>query len=163
MSVAIKDHDGFRDLLNKCEPKERIHMYEAVRSYLRFEVKPLDVYVAELGMLAEAKQLPLVTAEGTLKPFNVVDIRTRPAPVDYDDDEIAPFLKERAAREAEQAQSLIEAAAATKHLELICTRCTRAGDFHGWNKDAAVAQARKAGWRLALEVGPPKEICPKCQ
>lgn len=148
MGRAITTHEHFRDMLNKCEPKERRNMYEAMRPYLSFEVKPLDVYIAELGSIAEAKQLPVVTEDGKLKPFKVVDIQTREPLEEPKDGELA------------LAQSLIEEAAAVKHLQMECGRCSAVERFHGWNKDAAIAKARTKGW--VHDILRKLETCPDC-
>lgn len=139
---VIRSHEHLRDALNRCEPAERLNMLNALRSYLRFEPKPLDVYVAEMGDLAERRQLPTVGEDGRLYPFQVQDIGAKPKD---------PELK--------LANDAIRAEAAKKHLHIECVRCTKEAQYHGWNKDAAVTAARADGWTLS-EDG--REICPKC-
>lgn len=70
----IRNHEDLKVWINKCDPAERVNMMEALKPYLRFEPKPLDVYVAEIGMDAEANQLPVVTEDGKLRAFNVPEL-----------------------------------------------------------------------------------------
>jgi hypothetical protein len=142
MAVVVKGHEEFREFLNRCAPADRRSFYESMRPYLRFELKPLDVYVAELGAIADAKQLPTVAADGTLQPYRVAEISTQ------------------AKGELALAQSLIAEAAATRHLALTCIRCTREEKFHGYDKRAAVEQSRASGWQFDAERE--TETCPKC-
>jgi hypothetical protein len=130
VSRVVTNHAGFCELIERCEPAERGNMYEAMRPYLRFEVKPLDVYVAEIGMRAEAKRLAVIDPEsGELRPFRVPEIKTGALGV---------------------AQASVEREFAKFHLTLLCKQCTREQTFCGAFKDDAVRFARAAGWRTRL-------------
>jgi hypothetical protein len=72
----VKDHGHFRLMLTKCEPRERGHMYEALRPHLPFEAKPLDVYIGEAALVADQKQLPRVNPDGTFSAYRPFEIRT---------------------------------------------------------------------------------------
>lgn len=128
----------FRDLLNKCEPSERPAMYESLRPHLSFTPKPLDVYISEMGELAERKQLPTITADGKLAPYNVPEIRT------------------------ESLDAAISEALAKVHLTVACRKCTKAEVFHGKNRAEAIHEARMAGWTYNELDGSGREICPDC-
>ena len=71
----VVDHEHFRSLLIRCEPRERASMYTSLKPHLRFVPKPLDVYIAEAGQLAEAKQLPILE-DGKLRPYQPAQFRT---------------------------------------------------------------------------------------
>jgi hypothetical protein len=157
---VISDHDGFRLLIERCDPAERGAMYEAMRPYLRFEPKPLDVYVAQIGMHAEARRLASIDpVTGELRPFKVPEIKTGELGV---------------------AQAAVERGLAKFHLTLLCRQCTREQTFCGAFKDDCVALARAAGWQHRLTERPiaaadapaedaaalvetfQYELCPKC-
>ncbi len=148
IGMSCKTHEQFRTLLNGCEPSNRLEMYEAIRAYLKFEAKPLDVYIAELGQIAESKQMPLVAPDGTLQPYRVPELG--------------------AIAEIAAAQALIEESIARWRLDVFCTRCTREEHFFsGDSRQKAVEKAREAGWRCYEfhghdGVASPKEMCPEC-
>jgi hypothetical protein len=155
VSRVIKTHEQFRELINRCEGAKRYAMYEALHSALSFQPKPLDVYIAELADLAERKQLPIVQPDGTLAPFQIPEIQSEAAP--------KADASEPSA-ELALAQAGAEAAVAEKFLELTCRSCTRGETFAGWNKDAAIAKAREAGWRDVYSTARQEhaELCPVC-
>ena len=76
LAFCVRDHIHFRQILVRCEPEHRHALYEAFRPHLSFEAKPLDVYVAEAGADAEARQLPTVGPDGQLQPFRVPEVTT---------------------------------------------------------------------------------------
>ena len=132
VSRVVTGHDEFRRLIERCEPAERRNMYEAMKPYLRFEAKPLDVYVAEIGYRAEAKRLAVIDPEtGALQPFRPAEVKTKTG-------------------DTAVAQAAVERAFAKFHLTLLCKQCTREHTFCGMHKDDCVRLAREAGWRLRL-------------
>jgi hypothetical protein len=156
MSQAIRNHGDFRAMLNRCEPSERCNLYESMKPYLRFNVKPLDVYVAELGMMAEAKRLPIIQADGTLRPFKPAEIESSCG----DGCNGCRRCADLKVRDLKVAQDAIAEAVAKYHLTLVCKQCTREESFPGITKPEALKRAREAGWKLD-EVSE-KEICPGC-
>lgn len=56
LAFCVRDHDHFRTVLMGVVPAERVNAYEAMRPHLRFQAKPLDVYVAEAADLAARKE-----------------------------------------------------------------------------------------------------------
>lgn len=140
LAYVVQDHEHFRSLLARCEPGERRNMYESMRPYLSFTAKPLDVYMAEAGTSAEARQLPVQAPDGTLQPFH--------APVVQSDDYIA--------------QQAVNKALARVRLVLTCRRCTQQGEFIGDRKVDAVYAARDAGWAVEVADGTGLVICPEC-
>lgn len=185
VSHVIKTHEQFRELINRCEGSKRYAMYEALHSALRFEPKPLDVYIAELGQIAEAQQLPIQQPDGTLSPFNVPEIALRPqtglcvteplslretveqsleASRKIGEEFDADFRAGQREEEKQLAQELCEGAVLEKALEVVCKSCTKFAHFMGWNKDAAIKKARAAGWRVLYDTTTDAsyEVCPKC-
>ena len=141
MGFIIPDHDGFRALLATCEPEYRTGMYNALKPHLRFEAKPLDVYLAEAGSMAEAKQLPTIGDDGgSLQPFRAREIMT------------PEYI----------AQQALEQALLQHHLTVTCRKCTKQAQFHGARKADAVQAAREAGWVYDTLTGAGREICPDC-
>jgi hypothetical protein len=157
---VVRDHAGFQQLIERCEPAERVNMYEALKPYLRFEVKPLDVYIAEIGMRAEARRLASIDpTTGELRPFRVPEIKTGELAV---------------------AQEAVERSLDKFHLTLVCKSCTREQTFGGRYKSYALDAARAAGWRFRvreLRTSPAEakledaaglvetisyELCPEC-
>lgn len=45
LAFMVEDHDHFGRVLRKIEPSRRNTAYEAMRPYLRFEAKPLYIYL----------------------------------------------------------------------------------------------------------------------
>lgn len=151
VSKVINDHEDFRAIVSRCDPAQRPAMYEALKPYIRFELKPLDFYMARSGELAEAKQLDTQDADGNLKPFRVPEITTQPA--------------EQPATNLEVAQKVMDEAFAQAHLKVVCKRCTREETFHGLRREDAVGYARLAGWKRVVSMlgdVQPVEICPAC-
>lgn len=140
MGFCVRDHEHFRQMLTACDGLERANMYNALRPHLRFEAKPLDVYLSEAGDLAERKQLPIQTPEGKLVPYN--------APVIESEE----YLIEKMLY-----QKLMEF-----HLTLLCRKCTKVEQFHGGRKADAIQDARNAGWAYEEVDGKSGEICPEC-
>lgn len=137
LGYLVEDHEHFRQLITKCQPAERSNMYNALAPNLRFRPKPLDVYIAETGQIAEVRQLPTLDPQtGALKPF-------RPP-------------------ELEIAQKAIGEVTAAGHLTLHCRKCTRTETFPGTDLADAIRKAREAGWTYNEVTGDGKEICPKC-
>jgi hypothetical protein len=122
----------FRSLLNKVEPQMRHVAYETMRPLLNFVPKPLEVYLAEMGEIAEREQLPIVdpSAPGGMRPFVPASIGDKQTVFD------------------------------PGHLTLTCAKCTVQQEFQGETFVAAVIAAREAGWVHDKERG--TEICPKC-
>ena len=152
---VIKDHEDLKRWLNTCEPPNRNDMLEALRPYLRFKPKTLDVYEAELGMFAEAQQLPVITEDGKLRAFNPANVEAPTL-----SDEIRPANPTTGKTDLQLANDVIREATAKKHLWLVCGQCTREGTFHGWDQQACVSQARAAGWRYNFTLK--QEHCPTC-
>jgi hypothetical protein len=149
VSRSVKTHDEFRTLINRCDPAERPNMYEALKPYIRFELKPLDVYIAENFAIAEAKQLPTIGPDGQLVEFKVPEIRSKAEPTAL-----------------QIAQRVINDSFARFRLSVFCPRCTREAVFTGLRREDALEAARAAGWRMAVEITlgerKPFEICPQC-
>lgn len=156
MGRACTTHEHFRDMLNKCEPAERLNMYEAMRPYLRFEAKPLDVYIAEIKLDAEIKQLPTVQPDGSLKPFQTAEIITDPIAA-----AAAEAERDRKAAELAQANRILAQTVTSKALWLVCARCTKEATFHGVYKSECVDLARAAGWHYSDTEA--VELCPNCR
>jgi len=148
LAYLVRDHAHLRDLLNACEPSERVAMYEAIQPNLRFPAKPLDVYLAEMQELAARKQLPVIEPNGTLTPYRPPEIRTQAAEEKASSDLLA------------EANEVVAAATARKALKVVCAHCTRAAVFHGFFSDDCVKAAREAGWRYDAEHH--AEVCPEC-
>jgi len=56
IAFCVRDHVHLRQILVTVVPEKRTQAYEAMRPYLRFEAKPLDVYIAEAADLAARKE-----------------------------------------------------------------------------------------------------------
>jgi hypothetical protein len=56
VAMCIRDHEHFRQILCAIEPEKRTDGYETMRPYLRFDAKPLHVYMAEAADLAARKE-----------------------------------------------------------------------------------------------------------
>jgi hypothetical protein len=136
LGFLVEDHAHFKQLINKCSPEDRRSMYESLRPYLRFEAKPLDVYVAELGQEAEAQQLPTIGPDGHFQAFKTPEIRTIEAAFDE--------------------------ALATVHLVVTCRKCTKEAIFPGQTKAEAIFKARNEGWALDHWGESKYEVCPGC-
>lgn len=133
--MVVRDHKHLRTLLTSCKPEERHNFYEALRPNLSFIPKPLDVYIAEAGQMAEREKLPQVDAEGKLHEFSP-------------------------AQDIASAEKAIANAIAEKILTLICSKCLTEEQFPQVGMETAVdvrVKALKAGWILVPDV-----ICPRC-
>lgn len=137
IGFLVQDHDHLRQLLTACVPEERVSMYEALRPNLRFEPKPLDVYLAESGRIAEQMQWPLVDSDGKFRAFKPPEVRT--------------------------VETACAEAVAKGSLTLVCRKCTREALFPGVTPADAVRAARDEGWTYGLDPeGKGREICPDC-
>ena len=153
LGYLVDDDEHFKRLINKCDPQYRNEMYQALAPHLRFTPRPLDTYISELGMEAEAQQLPTVDEDGKFHAFNIQDIKSRLV--------ISEIVEEHLAKQ---------------HLHLVCRSCTREQVFHGGTKADAIHKARAEGWTYGLdpnpgagineaganEAGRAYEICPDC-
>lgn len=138
LGSRVHDHEHFRSLLIRCDPKMRSAMYDSMAPYLRFKAHPLDRYIAESARRAEAEKLPTVDTEGKLhQPLtqNLIDAK-------------------RAVKEA----------FAKKFLTVTCRSCTKQESFAGATRDECVIAARVAGWVCFISdrTKKPVEICPSC-
>jgi hypothetical protein len=159
LGYLVDSHDEFRDILTKCEPSMRRDAYESLRPYLRFDAKPLDVYIAESADLAARKQLPTIAADGTLKPYGVPEIKAgcpHCGTVLYAGN---PHACKPKSQDLETAQNAIAEAVAKVHLNLVCKQCTREASFPGVTRPEALASARRAGWK---QIDEDAERCPVC-
>jgi len=138
LACLVRDDAHFRSLVCACDPEGRRDMYEALAPNLAFKARPLHEYLIEAQRDAEARQLPIQNADGTLRAFNVPQVQTI-------------------------AQKAVEVALANEHLTLTCRKCTKQETFHGARKADAIQDARLAGWVYdAVSSAIPFEICPTC-
>lgn len=138
LGYLVRDHDHFRELLSVCEPQHRTAMYNSLTPYLRFDAKPLDVYLYENADQADREQLPTVAEDGTLEPYRVPELHSA-------------------------VQTLIEDAVAKGWLEITCRKCTKQAFFAGSDRQDAVRKAREAGWVYREdEAGEGFETCEEC-
>lgn len=70
LALCVEDEATLKRVLNLTTPEERTSCYESLRPHLRFEVRPLDVLLAEIAMDAEIRQLPVITENGGLRAYN---------------------------------------------------------------------------------------------
>jgi hypothetical protein len=74
LAGRIHDHDHLRSLIARCDPKERVHMYDSLKPHIRkFRPYPLETYIMQSKQLAEAKQLPTWDGKNfsEYKPFTM--------------------------------------------------------------------------------------------
>jgi hypothetical protein len=147
LGFLVVDHEHFRSLLVRCEPENRSSMYDSLKPYLRFQAKPLDVYIAESARLAEQQQLPTVDADGN---YNF----SPSLPPNVGEDTLA--------KDIAAAQAGVDQAFAKYHLEVVCMKCTKSAVFSGVKKGDAIQEARRAGWSYWEKDGKGREICPAC-
>ena len=141
MAFMIEGHDHFRSVLSAVKPLQRAMAYHAMRPHLGFVPKPLDVYEAEMKRLAEEKQLPTWNDETKMpEEFEVQDITI---------DKLATATLEQMEHEKAKGQ-----------LELVCTKCTKAGYFPAPKRSQAYDKAHREGWRWAERNGVQKIYCP---
>jgi len=69
LAFLVRDHLHFQSLLTACEPELRTPMYEALAPNLSFRPKPLASYLIEAARDAEARQLPVIGADGELQQY----------------------------------------------------------------------------------------------
>jgi hypothetical protein len=137
LAALVRDDAHFGRLVCACDPEDRTAMYEAMAPNLCFRPRPLHEYLIAAQQDAEARQLPIQQADGTLRAFNVPEIRT--------------------------VQRIVDEHLLSEHLALTCRKCTKQATFHGARKADAVQVAREAGWVYDAVSGPePFEICPAC-
>lgn len=143
VALGITSHDKFRNLLLKVEPQERYNCYHSLKSRLRFEAKPLETYIMEGRMQADAEKLPTYDHEtGTVRDYS------DPGPINLN------ALAEKAIREREAEEI------AKGSLEMVCRRCTYAEVFPGKTRGHALRAAELKGWRPDAVTD--KALCPKC-
>jgi hypothetical protein len=146
LAFLVHDHEHFRQLLTRCEPLLRKSMYDAMHAYLRFDPKPLDVYLSEAGMDAEQKQLPAYDeATGKLTEY-------KPPAIESLEYKAEKAIKDAAIEEKSQGHRLV----------VVCSKCTREAAFLGVTLVDATIKARRKGWVYQNLDGKESEICPKC-
>jgi len=69
--TLIQDHTHFTELLKACEPALRREMYEALRPHLHFPARSLEDYMIAAKQYAEARELPTIAPDGSLKPYTL--------------------------------------------------------------------------------------------
>jgi RNase P subunit RPR2 len=82
VAFCVRDHDHLRQILCAVEPDQRTLAFESMRPHLRFEAKPLDVYLAEAADLAarkQADQTPLEIAAEKAIARNMADEKKKGA------------------------------------------------------------------------------------
>lgn len=150
LAFLVSDDRHFASLLNACEPEERRNMYDAMAPNLAFRPRPLAEYLIDAAQDAERRQLPTIGPEGQLLAFKVPEVESAPK----SDDAIAT--------------EAVAEAMAKQRLWVVCVLCTREDVFRGATKEAAIADARAAGWRIGHKRATPEaepeqvEVCPKC-
>lgn len=155
LGYMIQDHEHLRSILIRCEPEKRRACYESLKCYLRFEAKPLDVYIAESAERAERMQLPTLDAE--TGDFHWPVTQT----IETDVAKVFEGAKEKGA-DIMAAQEAVDATMAKRTLVLTCKHCTREEVFTGDNRTDCIRAARVAGWVYYEMAGEPREICPEC-
>ena len=76
LAYLVRDHDHFRSLLIACEPDKRTDMFNAMAPNLRFKARTLEQYLTEARADAEARRLPIQAEDGTLKEFQIPEVKT---------------------------------------------------------------------------------------
>lgn len=146
LAFCVRDHEHLRSLLSAMPPEKRNLAYQQLRPHLRFQAKPLDVYIAELQQEAERKKLPVIEpVSGELIEFD--DYHTKPAALEV--------LAERAILATERDETK------TGTLLLVCRKCTREEAFPGRNKTECWRDAKLDGWRNEVIPGR-KELTSLC-
>ena len=185
VAFLIQNHDHLRSMLIRCEPEHRRDMYESLKPHLRFEAKPLDVYIAEGQADAERRQLPTLGPNGELVPFKPAEIHTQAeAEENTPESHVTAVLcgacgkvydvvasggacphcaAAPAARDLETAQTVVDEAFARKTLMLVCRKCTREQSFPGALRTDCWVRAREAGWQYVSDGQGGYEVCPNCQ
>lgn len=137
IAFFIKDHEQFKKQLFSVVPEKRRMAYAQLRPHLRFTAKPLDVYEAEMKLMAEQQQLPTWDGGVYPKEFKVPEISL-----------------EQHAQEAIK-QNLHEK---ERGLTLECAKCTAVAVFKASLRKNAEKDSHQAGWRSDGT----KNWCPKC-
>lgn len=147
IATLYRTHDSFRGLLMSTAPNQRNIAYNAIRPHLCFTPKPLDVYEREIHEKAEREQWDVIHKDNPHwpQPFKVSEIES---------DE---YKLEKLAQEAIEAETHAKAKGI---LELVCTRCTVAGQFPAQTRAQARKAAHSEGWRWAEKNGVTKTYCP---
>jgi hypothetical protein len=140
LGFLVQDHEHLRSLLARCEPESRSAMFDSLKSYLKFQAKPLDAYIAESAMRAEAQKLPVVAGDGTYKWPQAA----------ASDAEIAAL--QASTRDLFEGCSVV----------LTCMKCTREAKFEGLTKMDAIVNARMDGWSYWVYDAEIRAICPEC-
>ena len=148
IGTLYQTHDSFRGLLMSTKPEERRIAYDAIRPHLCFVAKPLDVYEREIHEKAEREQWDVIHKDNPHwpQPFKVSEIET---------DE---YKLEKAAQEAIAANEWEKMKGV---LELVCTKCTVAGQFPAQSSKHAHKSAHDAGWRWDERNRVKRTYCPK--
>lgn len=144
LAKTVRDHKHLERLLTETDAKDRQDLYDSIKPHLRFQPKPLDVYVASAGQRAEREQWPIIDEKGNLREF-------RPG---TDANSLALA--------AEQA---IAADLAARSVTLICDKCMRQGIYPalaGETKVSVMKRVRMAGWFHDYLATPARELCPEC-
>ena len=156
LGFLVQDHEHSRSLLVRCEPENRSAMYDSLRPYLRFQAKPLDVYIAESAEKAARLDLPTIDEKGNVNfsPSLTPTIEQEVAAISQ---ELDPAQKQV----VDIAQKAVVDALAKWSLTVTCRKCTKAETFSGFRKADALQAARDAGWVYdSWRDG--SEICPDC-
>lgn len=136
LAKTIRDHKHLETFLTSIDSQaDRQEVYDSIRPHLRFEAKPLDMYVASANSMAEREQLPILGEDGKLHAF-------------------------KPAQDVKTVEKMLAAAMADRKLTLTCSKCTEQDEFFQVGLETQVdvrIKALKAGWILV-----PKELCPKC-
>lgn len=151
MAFCCPGHDKFKAMLAVMPPEKRLLAYNQLRPHLRFEAKPLDVYIAEIKQDAEREKLPIAHPD----PQNIML-------TDFDDyHNQAPsieVLAERAILHADREARMKGA------LKLVCRKCTLEQDFPGKDKAQSINDAKLDGWvfeRISKDHDE-TALCPRC-
>jgi hypothetical protein len=157
LAFLVRSHEQLRAMLVTCEAEERREMYEALRPNLRFEAKPLDVYMAEAGQEAEARQLPVVGEDGMLHPYTPPEVGEAPK-------QLPPPLTPVERQIESQLNTMVEEAVLPRKVTVECRKCTRVERFRGVTRDDTMRALRGAGWVYLIDgkTGEGYEVCPQC-
>lgn len=143
LATIYNTHEKFRGMLMSVTPEKRAEAYNALRSRLCFQPKPLDVYEAEMRLIAEQKQLDIWDGTAYPKPFKVGEVETPQGRL------------ERLASEAIR-ESAFEKTG--RQLTLTCIKCTKVANFPARIRKDAERDSHNAGWRSDGR----RDFCPEC-
>lgn len=157
LAFCVRDHEHLRSLLSAMAPEKRNLAYQQLRPHLRFQAKPLDVYISEMREDAERRKLPIIDERGELVEFD--DYHDKKAPLEV--------LAQEAIRQNEKEKN------PKGTLELVCNRCTKVELIPAKNKAEAYQGSRLLGWKYIMVSGRSSEfhkspqmrevaICPEC-